>query len=255
VRIAGAQSNNAPIATPDLRYLLVVELNARFDERADHRYRSDAWVPSPMAGVERQMLDRVGDEVARATSLVRYAANSEFSPHVHTGGEEFLVLDGVFSDEHGDYPAGTYVRNPPTSSHRPRSGPGCVIFVKLWQFDLDDRYQNAVDINTLTLSPVPGTVGVTQAVLHDDARETVLVQRWEIDASVDIEVAGGLELLVLDGSLREGDDTLGPQDWLRLPPGSRLRAQATSEATRVWLKRNHLVDARKRFDEAFARAT
>ena len=76
-----------------------------------------------MAGVERRMLDRIGDEVARATSIVRYAAGSRFSPHTHGGGEEFLVLDGVFQDEHGDYPAGSYVRNPPTSRHTPGSRP------------------------------------------------------------------------------------------------------------------------------------
>ncbi|GAL13613.1 hypothetical protein JCM19233_4618 [Vibrio astriarenae] len=51
-------------------------------------------------------LDRVGGEVARATSIVRYKPNSAFSPHTHDGGEEFFVLEGVFSDEHGDYPQG-----------------------------------------------------------------------------------------------------------------------------------------------------
>ncbi len=84
-----------------------------------------------MSGVERKMLDRVGDEVARATSIVRYAPNSHFSAHAHGGGEEFLVLEGVFSDEHGDYPPGTYVRNPVGSCHTPRSDGGCTLFVKL----------------------------------------------------------------------------------------------------------------------------
>src|SRR5215469_13150683 len=85
------------------------------------------------------MLDRTGDEVARATSIVRYAPASRFAAHTHDGGEEFLVLEGVFQDEHGDYPAGSYVRNPPTSRHTPGSAPGCMLFVKLWQFDLEDR--------------------------------------------------------------------------------------------------------------------
>src|SRR5918993_663748 len=92
------------------------------------------WAPSPMAGVERRMLDRVGGEVARATSIVRYAPGSRFSAHAHGGGEEFLVLEGVFSDEHGDFPTGSYVRNPPTSRHTPGSESGCTLFVKLWQF-------------------------------------------------------------------------------------------------------------------------
>src|SRR5438046_1035028 len=92
-----------------------------------------------MPGIERRMLDRIGGEVASATSIVRYAVQSRFSPHTHGGGEEFLVLEGVFQDEHGDYPAGTYVRNPPTSRHTPGSESGCIIFVKLWQFDPADR--------------------------------------------------------------------------------------------------------------------
>src|SRR5271166_3471905 len=99
----------------------------------------------PIAGVERRMLDRIGAEVARATTIVRYAPGSSFSTHTHDGGEEFLVLEGVFSDEHGDFPAGSYIRNPPTSRHTPGSAPGCTIFVRLWQFDPNDRTQVRVD--------------------------------------------------------------------------------------------------------------
>ena len=122
-----------------------MEINADFSQRASVHADTD-WVPSPMPGVDRRMLDRIGDEVARATSIVRYAPGSAFSAHTHTGGEEFLVLEGVFQDEHGDYPAGTYVRNPPTTAHTPSSEPGCTIFVKLWQFDMEDRNQFSVDL-------------------------------------------------------------------------------------------------------------
>ena len=90
-----------------------------------------AWLTSPSPGVERKPLDRDGGEVARATSVVRYAAGSRFSPHRHERGEEFLVLDGVFADEHGRYPAGSYVRNPPGSAHAPFSDEGCTILVKV----------------------------------------------------------------------------------------------------------------------------
>ena len=100
---------------------------ANFDQRVVIHSESMEWIKSPMPGVERRMLDRVGDEVARATSIVRYAPGSEFSPHVHTGGEEFIVLDGVFQDEHGDFPTGSYIRNPPKSKHKPGSEKGCVI--------------------------------------------------------------------------------------------------------------------------------
>ena len=132
-----------------------MNLNSDFGARAAvHAARLD-WTPSPIPGVDRRMLDRIGDEVARATSIVRYAPHSHFSAHTHGGGEEFLVLDGVFQDEHGDYPAGTYVRNPPTSRHTPGSEPGCTIFVKLWQFDPDDRTQLRID--TLALAFGAGT--------------------------------------------------------------------------------------------------
>ena len=96
-----------------------MDLNADFTKRVVVHAATLDWKPSPMPGVERRMLDRIGEEVARATSIVRYAPESQFSPHVHGGGEEFLVLEGVFQDEHGDFPEGSYVRNPPQSRHTP----------------------------------------------------------------------------------------------------------------------------------------
>jgi anti-sigma factor ChrR (cupin superfamily) len=130
-----------------------MELNADFSKRAVVHGAQTDWVASPMKGVDRRMLDRIGDEVARATSIVRYAPGSHFSSHVHTGGEEFLVIDGVFSDEHGDFPAGSYIRNPPESSHTPGSEPGCTILVKLWQFDLADRTHVRIDTNKMRAVP------------------------------------------------------------------------------------------------------
>ncbi|MEC9199402.1 MAG: cupin domain-containing protein, partial [Pseudomonadota bacterium] len=99
------------------------------------------WVPSPAKGVDRKMLYREGAEVARATSIVRYAAGSAFPEHTHTGGEEILVLEGTFQDEHGDYPAGCYFRNPPGTAHSPAAKDGCVIFVRLWQYRQGDTAQ------------------------------------------------------------------------------------------------------------------
>ena len=107
-----------------------MELHADLSKRALHDTNTLAWMPSPMAGVERRMLDRRGDEVARATSIVRYMPGSRFERHVHGGGEEFLVLAGVFQDDQGTYPAGSWLRNPPGSVHRPWSEPGCTIWVK-----------------------------------------------------------------------------------------------------------------------------
>jgi ChrR Cupin-like domain len=158
------------------------------------------------------MLDRIGDEVARATSIVRYARHSRFSSHTHGGGEEFLVLDGVFQDEHGDYPAGTYVRNPPTSSHTPRSEPGCTIFVKLWQFDPDDRALVRIDTSDLSFVSAPGLTGVEFALLYESAGELVLLERWAPDTHIAVPVPGGIELLVLAAAL--------PKE-ARCSPGSR----------------------------------
>lgn len=107
-----------------------LQVNADFEQRAVMRPADARWQPSPLPGVERWMLDRVGSEVARATSLVRYAPGSRFERHVHGGGEEILVLDGVFSDHNGDHAAGVYLRNPPGSAHEPRSREGCLLFVK-----------------------------------------------------------------------------------------------------------------------------
>jgi anti-sigma factor ChrR (cupin superfamily) len=145
----------------------VTLINADFEQRVVlPPCAADDWIQSPMKGVRRRMLDRVGGEVARATSLVRYAPDSVFARHVHGGGEEFLVLEGTFSDEHGDYPAGTYVRNPPGSGHAPYSREGCTLFVKLWQFARGDS--RPVRIDTRTAEWHPGLVpGLSVMPLHE----------------------------------------------------------------------------------------
>lgn len=219
-----------------------MEINADFSERAVVHSASMDWLASPTVGVDRRMLDRIGGEVARATTIVRYAPNSHFPAHVHTGGEEFLVLEGVFQDEHGDFPAGSYVRNPPTSSHTPGSEPGCTIFVKLWQFDPSDRHQMTIDTNAGPFEPVADEQGVSVLPLYKDDREDVRVERWDAGAAVNRSVDGGLELLVLEGSLIEGDDTLVTQSWLRLPVGASFTATAGPEGCGIWIKSGHLAN-------------
>ncbi len=218
-----------------------MQINADFSVPVAVDAAKLAWQPSPMKGVDRRMLDRIGSEVARATSIVRYAPGSAFSAHTHTGGEEFIVLDGVFQDEHGDYPAGTYVRNPPTTSHTPRSADGCTIFVKLWQFDMDDRTQFRKTMHDALSAPVSG---VATAVLHQDARETVSYLAMEPGASFASDALGGIELLVIDGALRVGADVLGRTGWLRLPEGAVLSASAGGDGAKVWMKSGHLRFAR-----------
>jgi anti-sigma factor ChrR (cupin superfamily) len=130
-------------------------INADFTRRIVLSTNEMPWIPSPQSGVERRMLDRIGGEVARATSLVRYAAASSFPAHDHLLGEEFFVLDGVFSDEHGDYPAGTYIRNPPLSHHAPRTAPGCTIFVKLRQMHPDETERVVIETSSVAWKSEP----------------------------------------------------------------------------------------------------
>ena len=221
-----------------------MNLNADFKARALVHSNDLPWTPSPMAGVDRRMLDRIGDEVARATSIVRYAPGSHFSEHTHTGGEEFIVLEGIFSDEHGDFPAGSYVRNPPTSAHTPRSDDGCTIFVKLWQFQPEDRTHVVIDMNKMEFIPDATRPGVGVMTLFKDAFETVRAERWTPGATVTQDLPEGGEFLVLDGALTEGGDRLVKGSWLRLPEGSRLDATAGPEGARLWTKQRHLPHAK-----------
>ncbi len=214
-----------------------MELNADFATRVVVHSDALAWTPSPMPGVDRRMLDRIGDEVARATSIVRYAPASSFSAHTHTGGEEFIVLDGVFQDEHGDFPEGTYVRNPPTTRHTPGSAPGCTIFVKLWQFDPEDRTQFRKTMADALGAPVEG---VAVAELHADAREVVRYYQLDPGAKLSIDAPGGIEVLMIAGSMTDGDDVLRKGSWLRLPDGDALQAVAGVEGAKVWMKTGHL---------------
>lgn len=218
-----------------------MQINSDFSLRAIVHAEQLAWTPSPMAGVDRRMLDRIGGEVARATSLVRYAPGSRFSAHTHSGGEEFVVLEGVFQDEYGDFPEGTYVRNPPSTSHTPRSDAGCTIFVKLWQFDSDDRNQFHKRMADELPPPVDG---VAMATLHEDAQEVVTYSHLDAGATLSKDDPGGIEMLVINGSVIVANDTLGKYDWLRLPEGESLVAIAGPEGAKLWIKSGHLPYAK-----------
>ena len=215
-------------------------LHSDFSKRVLLHSDEIEWLASPMAGVHRRMLDRIGDEVARATTIVRYAPGSHFSPHIHTGGEEFIVLEGVFQDEHGDYPVGSYIRNPPTSGHTPGSEPGCVIFVKLWQFDLEDRTNVKIDMNKMASVPAAGRPGVSVMPLFEDERETVQMESWEAGTEVSIALAEGGEFLVMEGGFETGGESLRQHSWLRLPMGDTLNAKAGPNGAKVWMKTRHL---------------
>lgn len=213
-----------------------MELHSDFSRRVLVHADQLPWLPSPTGGVDRRMLDRIGGEVARATSIVRYSPGSAFPAHTHGGGEEFIVLEGVFQDEHGDYPAGTYVRNPPTSRHSPGSAPGCTIFVKLWQFDPADRTFVRADMTRLAAAEADDRPGVQVAPLYGDAREEVRMELWAPRTCVSFDAPDGAELLVLDGSCDEAGEAMHRHSWLRVPVGGRVDARAGAQGTRVWIK-------------------
>ncbi|MGH1359049.1 MAG: cupin domain-containing protein [Burkholderiaceae bacterium] len=215
-------------------------INADFTERVVVHGDQTDWKDSPMPGVRRRMFDRLGNEVARATTIVSYAPDSRFSAHTHSGGEEFLILEGVFEDEHGIYPKGSYVRNPPQTAHTPGSTPGCVMFVKLWQFDPADRTH--IIQNFEMMAPVDDLhrPGVSVIPLFRDARETVRIETLSPGVRAEIDTTGGAEILVLNGLFEQGGDTFRQQSWLRIPVGGAATLTALDQGARVWIKNGHL---------------
>jgi len=222
-----------------------MDRNADFSVRVAVHSAQTPWQASPMKGVDRRMLDRLGDEVARATTIVRYEAGSSFPPHVHTGGEEFLVLDGVFQDEHGDYPAGSYIRNPPTSSHTPRSDEGCTILVKLWQFDMADRQHVTIDMAGSLYEPAADRPGVSVLPLYEAERELVRSEKWAAGSVVKLQATGGAEIFVLSGSFEENEELFTKGSWLRLPDGETVQMKAGTEGATVWVKTGHLLEIKR----------
>lgn len=218
-----------------------MQLHADFSKQAVVHAAKLDWLPSPMKGVERRMLDRVGGEMAaRATTIVRYAPGSAFSSHIHGGGEEFIVLEGVFQDEHGDYPAGSYIRNPPTSSHTPRSDGGCIIFVKLGQFHPQDRTTSIIDSFKMEKLEDPAKPGVSVTPLFNDNRETVRIEYWAAGETVPVGAAGGAEYLLLEGGFTFGGENFERYSWLRLPTGEKGNVVAGPEGAKIWVKTDHL---------------
>ena len=217
-----------------------MNINDDFKLKAVVHTKDLAWENSPMAGVDRKPLDRVGSEIARATTIVKYAPNSTFSPHIHAGGEEILVLDGVFSDEGGDYLAGTYIRNPPNSGHTPFSTNGCTLFVKLKQFHPEDH--TTLRINTTTAPWYPGLVpGLSVMPLHEfDGVGTALV-RWAPNTIFNPHIhPGGEEIFVLEGVFHDEHGSYPTGTWIRSPRFSKHAPFTQSEGALIYVKTGHL---------------
>jgi len=216
-----------------------MKLHADLAKRAVVFSNNLPWQDSPMAGVQRRMLERDGEEVARATTIVRYAPGSYFSAHTHGGGEEFLVLEGTFSDEHGDYGPGTYVRNPVGSRHTPYSKDGCTILVKLWQMDPEDRDRVATD--TTQAEWLPGPIpGLEVIPLHAFGTEQVALVRWAAGTTFQQHQHwGGEEIFVLDGVFADELGTYPQGTWLRNPAGS-VHTPFSREGALILVKTGHL---------------
>ena len=194
------------------------------------------WVKSPIPGVWRKPLAREEAERGHATSIVRYDAGARFSTHDHPLGEEILVLSGTFSDETGDFPAGTYFRNPPGFRHAPFSEPGCLILVKLHQFQPDDSAHICIDTNTATWRPGSPEM----LALHQHGTETVALLRFSAGASVPRhQHPAGEELYIISGRLSDDSGSYSAGTWIRNPPGSAHSIQA-EEDTVAWIKAGHL---------------
>jgi len=245
IEVTPLRSESEPGARAKPAYRTPATVNADFADRLIIETPALDWLPSPLRGVDRRMLDRVGEEVARATSIVRYAPNSRFAPHEHGGGEEFFVLEGVFSDEHGDYPAGTYVRNPPGTRHIPRSEPGCILFVKLWQMRRDGSEPPVVVDTTGEPWQETETPGHTRLPLFapEACDERVALERLAPETTVAPYLCpGGEEILVLDGVLTDGSGIYRTGTWLRQPPGFATTLMTRAEGCTLWVKRGHLAD-------------
>jgi len=217
-------------------------INADLTQRAAMDGAAMPWIPSPSPLVERRMLERRGGELARATSIVRYAPGSRFPSHRHGGGEEFLVLEGTFSDQYGDFPEGTYVRNPVGSAHAPHSDEGCVIFVKLWWAHAEDQAFVRIDTADEALWAPDAAPGVETLPLHAFGPETAAMVRLAPGAALPArEISGGEEILVVAGACRDDNGAYGPWGWLRQPPGA-ARALVSAGGCRLLVKRGHLAD-------------
>ncbi|MBU2179662.1 MAG: cupin domain-containing protein [Gammaproteobacteria bacterium] len=217
-----------------------MQLNSDFSQRVATRPEQYQFIDSPLAGVSRMMLERAGAEIARATSIVRYAPGAGYSRHTHDGGEEILVLDGVFSDEHGDYPAGSYLRNPPGTSHQPFSVQGCTLLVKLWQFAADDT--TPVCINTQTADWFRGLVpGLSVLPLHEHNGVNTALVRWAPHTQFNRHLhAGGEEILVLEGLFCDEFGQYPEASWLRSPRYSTHAPFTLEQGALIYVKVGHL---------------
>lgn len=217
-----------------------MHIHSDYSQRVVIHQDALSWVPSPVPGIERRMLDRAGDEVARATTIVRYLPESHFTEHQHALGEEILVLDGQFSDEHGDYPAGTYIKNPAGTSHAPFTKTGCLLLVKLRHLHPDD--QQACVIQTRTATWYPGLVpGLSVLPLSEFETTHTAMVRWAPKTYFNPHRHyGGEEIFVVDGVFEDEHGRYPAGSWLRSPHLSVHKPYSVEGCT-IFVKTGHLL--------------
>ena len=180
------------------------------------------WTASPSGTVWRKRVHLVGPpESGQVTSIVRYQPDASFPAHDHPEGEEILVLEGVFSDEHGDWPAGTYLLNPEGFRHAPFSREGCLLFVKLRQFPGLDRQHHVIDTGKREWQSTQIS-GVSRKPLYSQAgySDTMYLERWDAGtAGATTTYEQGAEYYVLDGEFEDEEGAYPAGTWLRIPAG------------------------------------
>jgi anti-sigma factor ChrR (cupin superfamily) len=220
-----------------------VTINGDLSVRATADTARMPWTPSPSGTVWRKRVHLVGPaESGQVTSVVRYEPNSRFPAHDHPDGEEILVLDGVFSDEYGDWPAGTYLLNPEGFRHAPFADAGCLLFVKLRQFAGRGRLHVVVDTNKSDWMPT-STPGVMRKPLYEQPGFTdrVMLEQWSASAELGLtSYEEGAELFVLDGEFADEEGVYGKGCWLRMPARSRHRPR-TARGCTLYVKRSGLA--------------
>lgn len=216
-----------------------MKLNANHAQRCVVNSLDLDWQDSPLPGVQRRMLERDGQEVARATSVVRYAPGARFDRHEHPLGEEILVLEGTFCDDSGEYPAGTYLRNPPGSAHAPFSPQGCTLLVKLRHMLPHDTA--SVRIATRQAAWHPGLVpGLSVMPLHQFEGEHTALVRWAPGTFFNPHRHyGGEEIFVVEGVFEDEHGRYSQGTWLRSPHLSQHQP-FSREGCLIWVKTGHL---------------
>lgn len=218
------------------------------------------FVDSPTQGVQRRMLDRTGNEVARATTIVKYSPFARFPRHTHTGGEEFVILDGIFSDDlSGDHGPMSYCRHGIGTQHEPWTGEqGALLLVKLRQMN-DPTETPIITIDTENSNEwkINSNENRQRLDLFSNTKtgESVWMEKWNPGFESDNWTVGqgGEEIFILKGDMNfenvDGTDDENNKNhctqgfWIRRPinwEGRQFKVK-TEHGCQLFIKTGHLA--------------